>query len=235
MQAVMQAAVLERDARRRGAGDDVAVTAVGGGGGVERAKSPSTPVPPRSKNHRHVPLSPLATARRFAALVLLLEAFHELRGSLRSGDGDAYRGGGVLLADHEPGCALLRRGRVCSCVQSAVAECERLLAEMRWAEPRLRFHLVAWFVDAERKGRWERRTGRRRRLSPLVYRRIVVRDPRAERELAIAGVAWLAERWNLRDVRDELVEPWLVGPGVDARQGSEYSRAHSGLVRSFAG
>jgi hypothetical protein len=157
--------------------------------------------------------------RRVAALVNLLEALHELRDPRHAGDGDTPREGGLLLAAHEPGCLLHRRGSRCTCVQSAVAELERLLAVMRRARPRERWHLVAFFVDAGRRGRWEPRPRRkgRRHLSPFVYRRWLERDPRADKDLAMVGVEWLADNWDLRDVRGELVEPWLLSPGFDGR------------------
>ena len=196
----------------------------------------AAPVPPRSQNSPDASLSVVA-ARSVAALVLLLESFHELRDTLHGGDGDTYRAGGLLLARHERGCRLHRAGARCSCVLSAVAELERLLGEMRIVEPHLRWHVLAFFVDVERRGRWERRRSgprRLRRVSPFVRRSVVVRDPRAEKGLAMEGVAWLAGRWDLRDVRGELVNPWLVGSGLDKRTFERLASTHSPLLRSTA-
>jgi hypothetical protein len=165
-------------------------------------------------------------ARRSAAIVSLLSSLHELRDPLRSGNGDTYGPGGLLLAAHEDGCLLRRRGAACTCVLSAVAELERLLALMREDEPRLRWHVRAFFVDPVRRGRWELRRPRRRRLPPLVYRRFLERDPRADGGLANEGVAWLSGRWNLRDLRGELVEPWLLRP-LDSRQGQALASPYS--------
>jgi hypothetical protein len=118
-------------------------------------------------------------------------------------------------------------------VLAAAGELERLLAEMRGPEPRLRRQVLAWFVEVERRGRWERRRrgDKRRRFSPLVYRRFVVRRPYADRALAMEGVGWLAERWALRDLRGELVEPYLLAAGVDTPRRERLLSAHSGLVR----
>jgi len=213
----------------------------GGGGGARRDATSSRDAGPAPQPELHdVSLPVLETqrlCRRQAALILLLEGLHELRDGLRSGDGDGYRGPGLLLRAHEPGCRIHRDGRMCTCVQAAVAELERLLVQMRRQAPRLRFHLVAWFVDADRRGRWEPRprAKRRRPWQPFVYRRWVERNPRAERELALAGVVWLAERWRLRDARGELVEPWLLVPGLDNASFERLASAHSGLVRLNSG
>jgi len=236
----LQPSRLERDPPTRAArgnavgrrGGSAAGVAAGAGGNEKfRAAAPSSLSKPGEA------LSPVLAAGRVAALVNLLEAFHELRDSLRAGDSDTFREGGLLLASHEGRCQLLRRGSACTCVLSGVAELERLLARMRSEEPRLRWHVVAYFVDVERRGRWERRrTGPRRlrRLSPLVRRSLLVRDPRADRELALTGVRWLAERWDLRDVRGELVNPWLVAPGLDARIFERLASVHSPPLRSSA-
>jgi len=182
------------------------------------------------------PLLPALAARRVAALVNLLESLHELRDPVRAGGGDTYRAGGLLLGPHEGDCKLFGREAVCTCVLSAVDELLRLLRSMRSLEPRLRWHVVAFFVDAEHVGRWEVRPRRkRRRASPLVYRRSVRRDARADRALALEGVEWIARRWNLRDLRGELVEPWLLAPGVDRGVFERLRSAHSGLVRSETG
>jgi hypothetical protein len=143
----------------------------------------------------------------------------------------------MLLAAHEPGCRLRRGGRRCTCVLSAVAELERLLAAMRTERPRERWHLLAFFVDAKSRSRWELRPPRkgRRHLSPLVHRRWLERDPKADRRLAMDGVAWLAGRWDLRDLRGELVEPHLLAPGLDKRTWPALLSAHSGLVRPRTG
>jgi hypothetical protein len=172
-----------------------------------------------------------------AALVVLLEALHDLRDPLRAGDGDTYPAGGMLLAAHEPTCRLHRDGRHCTCVLSAAAELERLLALMRTERPMERWHLLAFFVDAKPRGRWELRPPRRgkRHLSPLVHRRWLERDPKADRRLAMDGVAWLAERWQLRDLRGELVEPHLLAPGLDRGRWPSLLSAHSGLVRPRTG
>jgi hypothetical protein len=178
------------------------------------------------------PATPVVVARRVAALVNLLESLHELRDSRARGDGDGYRDAGLLLTAHEPSCWLHRDGRTCTCVQSGVAEIERLLAEMRRREPHLRWHVMSYFVDARSRGRWEpRRPRRKRHYAPFVYRRWVERSPAASREQAMLGVAWLAERWNLRDVRGELVEPWLVSPGFDKRTFERLGSGHSGVLR----
>ena len=218
MPAAMHATIPRARARRAATAMAASVGSGGGvcGGAVGLRPAFTAPVPPHSQNSPNV-LLPTQKARRVAALVNLLESFHELRDSLRAGDGDTF-GDGLLLAPHEDSCRLRRHGSRCTCVLSAVAELERLLAQMRTDEPRLRFHLVAWFVDAQHRGRWEPRprAKRRRPWQPFVYRRFVVRDPRAEKRLALDGVRWLAERWELRDVRGELVEPHLVSPGFDA-------------------
>lgn len=208
-----------------------AVTAEGGGGAVgfaiDRGRAAASLSKPPDV------LLPTEKARRVAALVLLLEGFHELRDSLRGGDGDTFRDGGLLLAPHESDCRLLRRGSECTCVLSGVAELERLLQRMRFEQPRLRFHVVAYFVDAEQRGRWEPRKARRRRpWQPYAYRRFVVRDARADKALAVEGVGWLAERWDLRDVRGELVNPWLVAPGVDNATFARLTSVHSPPLRS---
>ena len=240
MQAVMQPVTLpelERVPQRQATASDGGSDGGGGAGAVgfdiaDFLRGGSTlPKPPGV-------LLPIEKARRVASLVCLLEQFHELRDTLRAGDGDTYRDGGLLLAAHEPVCALLRRGRRCTCVLSGIAELERLLEWMRLEQPRLRFHVVAFFVDVERRGRWERRrTGpkRLRRLSPFVHRRVLVRDPRAEKHLAVEGVGWLAERWDLRDARNELVNPWLLGMGFDKAEFARLTSVHSPLLRSAAG
>ena len=210
--------------------------AAGGRRGVAEAEVARAAAAPALPKLQSGLLSTL-TARRLAALIVLLEGLHELRDPRHAGDGDSYRSPGLLLRSHEPGCLLYRTGTVCSCVQSAVSELERLLALMRSDEPQMRFHLVAWFVDADRRGRWERRPRPRRRRpwSPQVYRRWVERNPRADRRQALAGVRWLAERWALRDVRGELVEPWLLAPGLDSRAFERLASLHSGLVRPETG
>jgi len=206
----------------------------GGAAGVDEPNflraSPTQPELP-------APLSPILATHRQAALIVLLESLHELRDPIRRGDGDSYPAGGMLLAAHEPTCRLHRDGRHCSCVQSAVAELERLLTRMRSDEPRLRWHLLAFFVDARPRGRWELRPPRRgkRHLSPLVRRCWLERDPKADKRLAMDGVAWLAEHWNLRDLRGELVEPHLLAPGLDKRRWPALLSAHSGLVRPLTG
>ena len=89
MQAVMQPVALrelERVPQRQAAASDVGSDGGGGVGAVgfdiaDFLRGGSTlPKPPE-------PLLPTLKARRVAALVNLLEAFHELRDSLRSGDG----------------------------------------------------------------------------------------------------------------------------------------------------
>jgi hypothetical protein len=146
------------------------------------------------------------SAQRFAALVVILEGLHELLDPLRSGNGDSYPAGGLLLLPHERDCWLHRDGRNCTCPVSGALHLEKLLADM----PRvLRFHVRGWFVDVERRGRW---VLRRRRP---VRQRIVNRRPGAELGRARDGVEWLAAHWALRDARGELVEPWLVAPGLD--------------------
>jgi len=202
-------------------------------------------VPPRCANpgmvcflvwQRLVDAEQLVRAdRRLAALVVLLQGFDDLRDSSGRGDGDTYRGGGLLLRDHERHCLLLQRGSRCSCVHSGLDELERLLGLMRLDEPRLRWHVVAFFVDARERGRWEWRKRKGRRHAGFVYRRWLERDPRANRELAVAGARWLAGRWGLRDLRGELVEPWLVAPGLDRGMVDKLDSRHSGLVRSVAG
>jgi len=214
----------------------VAVVA-GGGRGARRdatlRRNAGSAPPPKLQEA----LSPIVATRRLAALILLLEGLHELRDTLRSGDGDNRGASGLLLRPHEPSCRIHRDGRTCSCVQSGVDELERLLGLMRREEPWLRWHVVAWFVDARRHGRWEPRprAQRKRPWSPYVYRRLVDRNPAASRERALEGVAWLAERWRLRDVRGELVEPWLVAPGVDRRSFERLASAYSGPVRPNPG
>jgi hypothetical protein len=69
----------------------------------------------------------------------------------------------------------------------------------------------------------------------LVHRRWLERDPKADRRLAMDGVAWLAERWQLRDLRGELVEPHLLAPGLDKRTWPALLSAHSGPVRPLTG
>jgi len=186
---------------------------------------------------RYVGASPSERRASLAKAVEINEAWRVLRDPIRRGDGDSYPAGGMLLAAHEPTCRLHRDGRHCSCVQSAVAELERLLTRMRSDEPRLRWHLLAFFVDARPRGRWELRPPRRgkRHLSPLVRRCWLERDPKADKRLAMDGVAWLAEHWNLRDLRGELVEPHLLAPGLDKRRWPALLSAHSGLVRPSTG
>jgi hypothetical protein len=108
---------------------------------------------------------------------------------------------------------------------------------MRSDEPTLRWHVLAFLVDARPRGRWELRPPRRgkRHLSPLVHRRWLERDPNADRRLAMDGVHWLAEHWQLRDLRGELVEPHLLAPGLDKRTWPALLSAHSGPVRPFTG
>ena len=223
---------LERVPQRQATASDVGSDGGGGAGAVGfdipgffRGGS-TLPEPPEV-------LLPTQKARRVASLVNLLEAFHELRDSRGRGDGDSYAASGLLLRSHGPECFLHRDGRTCTCVQSGIAELERLLGRMRCEQPRLRFHVVAWFVDAQHRGRWEPRPRARRKRpwSPFVYRRFVVRDSRAERHLALEGVGWLAERWALRDLRGEVVEPHLVSPGVDREAFGRLVSGHSGLVR----
>jgi len=72
-----------------------------------------------------------------------------------------------------------------------------------------------------------------RRPAALVYHRSIERDPRADRGRALDGVAWLAASWDLRDLRGELVEPWLVAPGLDRGAFERLAFSHSGPVRSF--
>src|SRR5215831_20445261 len=216
----------------------------GAGGDASSSRDAGPPQPPKlhavSFSPSATPLpegvGPQLVARRMAALILLLEGLHELRDTLRSGDGDSRGASGLLLRPHEPTCRIHRDGRTCTCVQSGVDELERLLGLMRRADPWLRWHVVAWFVDARRHGRWEPRprAKRKRPWSPYVYRRLVERAPGASRERALEGVAWLAERWALRDARGELVEPWLVAPGLDKRTFERLASVHSGLVRPNA-
>jgi len=209
----------------------------GGGGAAALEHEPVEAGPPPLSNPHDGPFSPETTRfyRRVAALILLLEGLVDWRSTLRAGDGDSYRDGALLLFEHESHCLLLRHGRRCSCVQSGLDETERLLAVMRRQRPFERWHVRAWFVDAEWRGRWVERPRKGRRPAALVYRREVLRDPRADRGRALDGVAWLASAWNLRDLRDELVEPWLVAPGLDRQVFDKLDSRHSGLVRSVAG
>jgi hypothetical protein len=177
----------------------------------------------------------LTTRRRIAALVFLLEQFHELRDSLRSGDGDNERSSGLLLAPHESHCHIYKRIATCTCILSDVAEVERLLAAMKTTVPDLRWHVVAYFVDAEEKGRWEKRPVKkgRRYFSPLVYRRFTTRNEKAQKALALAGVKWMAENWNLRDLRGELVEPLaLLDSGGRGAVASRHSSPRALFLRS---
>jgi len=210
----------------------------GGGGGAAAIERESVEAgPPPLRELRDGAFSPDATRfyRRVAALILLLEGLVDWRSTPRAGDGDSYRDGALLLFEHEHHCLLLRRGRRCSCVQSGLDETERLLAVMRAHRPFERWHVRAWFVDAEWRGRWVERPRKGRRPAALVYRREVLRDPRADKGRAMDGVAWLASAWGLRDLRGELVEPWLVAPGLDRVAFDKLDSRHSGLVRSVAG
>jgi len=178
---------------------------------------------------------PVREGRRLAAVILLLQNLREWRDPHRRGDGDSYKDGHLLLLPHEPHCRWLRFGEGCDCVQAALAELERLLACLKADEPRLHFHVRAWFVDTSERGRWEWRKRRGRRPAGFVYRRWVDRDPRADRGLALLAAGKLADSWGLRDARGELVEPWLVAPGVDKHILDRHSLPHSGLVRPETG
>jgi len=187
----------------------------GGGGGDGRARpvivrAGSTPQPKIPKGLSSVqatlPSDPVRAARRFAALVVILEGLRELLDPLRSGEGNGAARGGLLLLPHEQGCWFHRDGRSCTCPVSGALEAERLLERM----PRFYAGQVrGWFVDVERRGRW---VWRKRRL---VRERVVSRRPGSDLGPARAGVEWMARHWGLRDARGELVEPWLVAPGVD--------------------
>jgi len=191
-----------------------------GGGGRTRAVRPDAGSTPLRKNQDQLyssrataarsspslPTDPARAARRFAALVVILEGLRELLDPLRSGEGNGVARGGVLLLPHERGCWFHRDGRSCTCPVSGALEAERLLERM----PRFYAGQVrGWFVDVERRGRW---VWRKRRL---VRERVIARRPGAELGPARAGVEWMARHWGLRDARGELVEPWLVAPGVD--------------------
>jgi hypothetical protein len=139
-------------------------------------------------------------------LVVILEGLRELLDPVRSGDGDTYRAGGLLLLPHAEGCWFHRNGRSCTCPVSGALEAERLLERMPRYYAR---HVRGWFVDVERRGRW---VWRKRRL---VRERVVDRRPGSELGPARAGTEWMARHWGLRDARGELVEPWLVAPGLD--------------------
>jgi len=153
-----------------------------------------------------LPTDPVRAARRFAALVVILEGLREVVDPLRSGNGDGYPSGGVLLLPHEQACWFHRDGRSCTCPVSGALEAERLLERMpRFYAAQVR----GWFVDVERRGRW---VWRKRKL---VRERVVTRRPGSELGPARAGVEWMARHWGLRDARGELVEPWLVAPGFD--------------------
>lgn len=146
---------------------------------------------------------------RERTIVALLENYHELVDPKASGKG-GDRGIGIMMMP--------------STYTPSVKELERLLAEMRQAPQRavhrghplgrLRFHLVAWYVDVERVGSWHPlrvKRGRTKvpagqeilrdeegRYVPAVRVERVHRDARARRKLAEIGVEWLAERWGLR-------------------------------------
>jgi hypothetical protein len=213
----LRAAVVE-DVKpaERGDGSEPGERAGGDGGAGETrprvANAGSTPLrknpgsPYSDLATATLPSDPVRAARRFAALVVILEGLRELLDPLRSGDGDTYRAGGLLLLPHAQGCWFHRDGRTCTCPLSGALEAERLLDRM----PRFYARQVrGWFVDVERRGRW---VWRKRKL---VRERVVARRPGSELGPARAGVEWMARHWGLRDARGELVEPWLVAPGVD--------------------
>src|SRR4029077_10404889 len=115
-----------------------------------------------------LPSDPAQAARRFVALVVILEGLRELLDPLRSGEGNGVARGGLLLLPHAEGCWFHRDGRNCTCPVSGALEAERLLERM----PRFYAGQVrGWFVDVERRGSW---VWRKRRL---VRERVVARRP----------------------------------------------------------
>lgn len=167
------------------------------------------------------------TARE-TAIVNLLTHHHEHLDPLRQGDGD--NSGALLLLPHEDGCRFTVNGRRtqgnCDCVIARALEVERLLAQMRnqakqkayggHSLGKLRFHVVAWYVDVVEHGRWEpkpvvkgkklkvpsgQQILRDARTGKWVPARYVKQPPKRSRDarkpLADLGVEWMAREWAL--------------------------------------
>jgi hypothetical protein len=142
------------------------------------------------------------------ALVELLERFHEFSDPLLQGERNGSSGVMGMPPTYTPD----------------VREVERLLAVMRSQAKQqaykgfglgvLRFHVVAWYVDAERVASWypiELKRGRRTQVptGQQILRRqgrwvpaVRVehpprRDPMARRDRAELGVEWMAKHWGL--------------------------------------
>lgn len=152
-------------------------------------------------------------------IVRILTDLHELSDPLRSGQG--FGSGGIPLMPHAKGCSIIR----CSCPRQSVVEVERLLALMRNQAKQqavegipvgtLRWHVVAWYVEARRVVTFEqvpRKKGhktlvpagqdilRDRKTGETIPARQVerwTRHPDARKDRADLGVRWMAERWAL--------------------------------------
>lgn len=132
------------------------------------------------------------------------ERYGELVDPLQSGSG--VRGTGEL------GLAMPRT------YTATVREFERLAVELRSVDPGLHWHLLEWFLKAERVIRHEpvwvtTASGKRRRMRGpggfYVTRAMVGfrRHPGAVAELAFRAIGWIAEEWGL-PVEPE--SPWLA-------------------------
>jgi hypothetical protein len=190
-------------------------TAGGGRGAVGFDLEPRVAAGAPQPKLRDGLLSPPPT-RRLAAVRVLLERLHDFD-PLRSGDGDTFRAGALLLAPHEPACQLGRSGTRCTCVLSALAELERLLLLMRVQRPKQFGHLHARYIARTQVLRDlpVRRRNKRGKTVRVFERCLVDLYPAWVRaEVVRRGVACLAASWDLRDLRGELVEPWLF-EGLD--------------------
>ena len=170
---------------------------------------------------------------RAARIAWLLEQHSELSDPLRSGQG--FGAGGLTLMPHAGSCLVGKSSPPrCTCWRRDVVELERLLALMRkrakqesvrwWDDDAkrwrsaslgtLRFHVLAWYVNASRVGQWrpiEVKKGRKLKLPtgqdvlrtrsgrivPARHHVTVTRHRDAREDRARLGVEWMALRWSL--------------------------------------
>lgn len=97
---------------------------------------------------------------------------------------------------------------------AAFRELDRCLGELRQSEPRLHWHVRAWYVDCdwkqEESWRWVVLAGKRRKV-PAGWRMIALRHRDADQPVARAGVAALAllfrfDRIHLKDLTEAMGE-----------------------------
>lgn len=151
-------------------------------------------------------------------IVRILTDLHELTDPLRSGQG--FGSGGIPLMPHAKGCPVIR----CNCQMRSVTEVERLLALMRnqakqqavdgISVGRLRWHVIAWYVDARRVTTFEQIPRKKGQKTLVPAGQDILRDTSgatlpvrpverwtrhrdARKDRADLGVRWMAQRWAL--------------------------------------